>query len=70
MKRNYSSSLLSEYIDYTEPGENYYLSSSMGSVISVYSSVGPYYTYGLTPQYSVSEYPDLLWVVLLYTDVY
>ena len=64
---------VSEYIDYTEPGENGHSWFWVGFVISLFSSVGSYYTYGVPPPYSVfDEYPGLrrvLWVVHLSCDV-
>ena len=42
---------------------------SMGFGISLFSSVGSYYTYGIAPPYSVfDEYPGLFWVVLSYVS--
>ena len=46
---------VSEYINYTEPGENDYSLFWVGFVISLFSSLRLYYTYGVTPPYSVFD---------------
>ena len=52
---------VSEYIDYTKPGENHNTWFSMEFVVSLFSSVESYYMYDVVPTYLVyDEYSGLL----------
>ena len=60
---------LLEHIDHTEPGESHNLWFSMGFDISLFSFIGSYYTYGVTPPYSVfDEYSGSLTSTLVSLD--